>query len=170
MDNFKTLKLDSSFRPVEVIDAIEALVLCLVGKAMAVESYSEEIKTVTEKFKLPLVIALKTIVKFRLTTIPCKRQNVIWRDNSQCQYCANYFMQDKLTIDHVLPRSKGGKNTWHNLVTACKKCNQKKGSRTPEQANMRLLRKPYRPKTSILRTVKKTDINPIWEDYLWNLT
>jgi 5-methylcytosine-specific restriction endonuclease McrA len=144
MDNFKTLKLDSSFRPVEVIDAVEALVLCLVGKAAAVESYNEQIRTVTQKFNLPSVIALKTIVKFRFTTMACKRQNVFWRDDNQCQYCANYFPTDKLTIDHIKPRSKGGKNTWFNLVTACKKCNQKKGDRTPTQANMKLIREPYR--------------------------
>ena len=64
MESFKTLKLDSSFRPVEVIDAIEALVLCIVGKAMAVEEYTEEIRTVTKKFILPSVIALKKVVKF----------------------------------------------------------------------------------------------------------
>ncbi len=170
MENFKTLKLDSSFRPVEVIDAVEALVLCIVGKAMAVEKYTEEVRTVTEKFKLPSVIALKTIVKFRFTTIACKRANVIWRDNNQCQYCANTFPSEKLTLDHVLPRSKGGKNTWFNLVAACKKCNQKKGNKTPDQAGMKLIREPFRPKTNILRAVNKANINPIWKDYLWNMS
>ena len=169
MHEFKTLKLDASFRPIEVIDAVEALVLCLVGKAAAVETYSEVVNTVTEKFQLPSVIALKKVVKFHFTTMACKRQNVFWRDNNQCQYCANYFPIDKLTIDHILPRSKGGKNTWLNLTTACKKCNQKKGSRSPEEANMMLIRAPYKPKSSILRMVKKSQIEPIWKDYLWGL-
>ena len=170
MENFKTLKLDSSFRPVEVIDAVEALVLCIVGKAMAVEEYAAEIKTVTEQFALPSVIALKRIVKFRFTTMAPKRDNVFWRDNSQCQYCSIFLPKEELTLDHVLPRSKGGKNSWTNLVAACKKCNQKKGDRTPEQANMYLIRSPYRPKTNILRAVNKNQINPIWKDYLWNLS
>ena len=171
MNDFKTLKLDASFRPVEVIDAIEGLVLCLVGKAAAVETYADEvINTVTEKFELPAVIALKKIVKFRFTTVACKRQNVIWRDDNQCQYCAKFFPTDKLTIDHVLPSSRGGKNTWLNLVTACKKCNQKKGDKTPKEAGMKLICKPYRPKTNILRTVKKSQISPIWNDYLWGVS
>ena len=170
MNDFKTLKLDASFRPVEVIDAIEALVLCLIGKAAAVETYTEVINTVTEKFELPLVIALKRIVKFHFTTVACKRANVIWRDENQCQYCANYFPTDKLTIDHIMPSSRGGGDTWLNLATACKKCNQKKGNKTPEEAGMALIRAPFRPKTNILRAVKKSQINPIWKDYLWGVS
>ena len=170
MNDFKTLKLDASFRPVEVIDAIEALVLCLVGKAAAVETYSEVINTVTEKFELPAVIALKRIVKFHFTTVACKRSNVIWRDDNQCQYCAKYFPTDKLTIDHIMPSSRGGGDTWLNLATACKKCNQKKGNKTPEEAGMLLIRPPFRPKTNILRAVKKNQINPIWKDYLWGVS
>jgi 5-methylcytosine-specific restriction endonuclease McrA len=168
MEVFKTLKLDASFRPVEVIDAIEALVLCIVGKAAAIENYSDAVKTVTESFALPSVIALKRVVKFKFTTMACKRPNIMWRDDYRCQYCAKHLAPEKLTIDHVIPRSKGGKNTWFNLVTACKKCNQKKGNFTPEQAGMKLIRPPYRPKTHILRTVKKSQIAPVWKEYLWN--
>ena len=91
MNETKTLKLDSSFRPIEVIDAVEALVLCLIGKAQAIETYSKVIRSVNESFELPCVIALKRIVKFRYQTIPCHRRNVIWRDNNQCQYCAKTF-------------------------------------------------------------------------------
>jgi len=170
MENFKTLKLDSSFRPVEVIDAIEALVLCLIGKAMAVEKYAAEVRTVTEKFNLPSVIALKRVVKFRFTTMTCKRANVMWRDDNQCQYCTTIFPSEKLTIDHVIPRSRGGKNTWLNLVVACKKCNQRKGNQTPIQAGMKLMREPFKPKTNILRTMSKTNMNPVWKDYLWNMS
>ena len=170
MHDFKTLKLDASFRPVEVIDAVEALVLCIVGKASAVENYTEAINTVKEKFLLPSVIALKRIVKFHFTTVACKRTNVIWRDENQCQYCANYFCSDKLTIDHILPSSRGGQNTWLNLVAACKKCNQKKGNKTPKEAGMILIRKPFKPKSNVLRTVKKNQINPIWKEYLWNMS
>ncbi|HCT54554.1 MAG TPA: HNH endonuclease [Balneola sp.] len=170
MESFKTLKLDSSFRPVEVIDAVEALILCIVGKALAVEEYAEEIRTVTKNFTLPSVIALKRVVKFRFTTMAPARDNVFWRDNNQCQYCCNVFPKEELTLDHIVPRSKGGDNSWLNLVAACKKCNQKKGNCTPEQANMILIRKPYRPKTNILRAVNKNEINPIWKEYLWGMS
>jgi len=143
MVSAKTLKLDMSFRPIEIIDAVEALVLCLVGKAQAVETHMIEINSVN------------------------KRHNIIWRDQNQCQYCGNKFCIENLTIDHIIPRSKGGKNTWKNLVAACKKCNQKKGDKTPEQANMVLIRVPYKPKTNILRNINKNQIIPIWKDYLW---
>tara|TARA_B100000282_G_scaffold264662_1_gene215354 strand:- start:6 stop:524 length:519 start_codon:yes stop_codon:yes gene_type:complete len=167
MNGVKTLKLDLAFRPIEVIDAVEGLVLCLIGKAQAIESHTHEIRSVSDSFKLPSVIALKRIVKFHFHTMACKRQNVLWRDKYQCQYCSKKDNVDKLTIDHVVPRSKGGKNTWLNLVTACKKCNQKKGSKTLEQANMKLIKKPFEPRCSVLRGVKKNQISPIWKDYLW---
>ena len=167
MTETKTLKLDSSFRPIEVIDAVEALVLCLIGKAQAIETYSKDIKSVNESIELPCVIALKRKVKFRYQTIPCHRRNVIWRDNNQCQYCAKYFMADKLTIDHVVPRSRGGKNNWLNLVTACKKCNQKKGDKTPSEAGMPLIREPKVPKSDIFKNISKNQIVPRWKYYLW---
>ena len=70
-------------------------------------------------------------------------------------------------MDHVLPKSRGGKNTWENLVAACMKCNQKKGSRTPQESGMIPLKKPFRPKAIILRTVSKNQISELWKSYLW---
>ena len=166
-DNAKTLKLDSSYRPIEIVDALEALVLCMVGKAYAVENYTQKIRSVKESFNLPAVIVLTRYVKFKFNTISCNRRNIIWRDQSQCQYCTNYFDSQALTIDHVKPRSKGGANTWTNLVAACKKCNQKKGDRTPEQAGMKLLKEPKKPKTSVLLTMGKKTVNSLWKNYLW---
>jgi len=161
------LKLDSAYRPIEVIDAIEALVMCIVGKAIPVETYEKKISSPSRSFDLPAVIVLKTVVKFRFTTVACNRMNIIWRDNNQCQYCANYFPNDKLTMDHVVPKSRGGDNSWENLVAACKKCNQKKGSRTIKESGMNPLRKPVRPKANILRTISKNQISELWKDYLW---
>jgi len=163
----KALKLDSSYRPLEIVDAVEALVLCLIGKARAIETYKKEIKSVSESFKLPAVIVLTRYVKFQFHTMTCTRANVIWRDQNKCQYCAKEEESKVLTIDHVLPRSKGGKNTWENLVAACKKCNQKKGDRTPKEANMKLLRKPKKPKSSVLRTLGNKQIDDLWKNYLW---
>ncbi len=170
MKGIKALKLDSSFRPIDVIDAVEALVLCLVGKANAIENHKKEIKSVSDSFKLPAVIVLKRYIKFRFTTVPCNRENILWRDQNQCQYCANFFKSEKLTLDHVLPKSRGGKNTWTNLVASCKKCNQKKGSRTNEESGMYPIKKPVCPKDSILRRLKKEQISPIWKNYLWDFS
>jgi len=161
------LKLDSAYRPIEVIDAIEALVMCIVGKAIPVETYEKKISSPSRSFDLPAVIVLKTVVKFRFTTVACNRMNIVWRDNNQCQYCANYFPSDKLTMDHVIPKSRGGDNSWENLVAACKKCNQKKGSRTIKESGMNPLRRPVRPKAYILRTISKNQISELWKDYLW---
>ena len=136
------LKLDASYRPIEVIDALEALVMCIIGKAIPVEIYDKKIRSTSSAFDLPAVIVLKTVVKFRFTTVACNRANIVWRDNNQCQYCGNFFPLDKLTMDHVIPKSRGGKNTWENLAAACMKCNQKKGSRTPKESGMIPLKKP----------------------------
>jgi len=164
---FKALKLDSSYRPIEVIDAIEALVMCIIGKAIVLETYEQKISSPSVSFELPAVIVLKTIVKFKFTTISCNRLNIVWRDNNQCQYCANYFPLDKLTMDHVMPKSRGGKNVWENLVAACKKCNQRKGSKTTKESGMYPLKKPRKPKANILRTISKNQISDLWKDYLW---
>jgi 5-methylcytosine-specific restriction endonuclease McrA len=166
-NNAKTLKLDISYRPIEIVDAVEALVLCLIGKAQAIENYKKEIKSVSDSFKLPAVIVLKRFVKYHFKVISTHRREIILRDNNQCQYCSKELPSENLTLDHIIPKSKGGKNTWDNLVAACKKCNQRKGNRTPEEANMKLLNKPKKPKYDILRTVGKNQVSELWINYLW---
>jgi 5-methylcytosine-specific restriction endonuclease McrA len=165
----KTLKLDSSFRPIEVVDSLEALVLCLLGKASAIENYAKKVHSPSSSFYLPAVIVLKRYVKYQFTKLTPNRTNVLWRDKLQCQYCVKTFNSEELTLDHVIPKSRGGENTWENLVTACKRCNQKKGARFLHETGMRLCRAPVRPKNSALRTLKKEQIDDIWKDYLWDL-
>jgi 5-methylcytosine-specific restriction endonuclease McrA len=161
----KTLKLDSTYRPVGVIDCLEALVLCIVGKATAIEEYEKEVSSPSTSFKIPSVIVLKTVVKFIHTGFRPTRRNILWRDNNRCQYCGNIFLNSELTIDHVMPKSRGGPNTWTNLVACCKKCNQIKRDRTPEEADMKLYQKPAKPKHSVLKHIG--DVQPIWNIYLW---
>lgn len=161
----KTLKLDSTYRPVGVIDCLEALVLCIVGKATAVEEYEDEISSPSVTFKIPSVIVLKNVVKFISRSIRATRNNIIWRDKNTCQYCGYVGTSSNLTLDHVLPKSRGGDNSWLNLVTCCKKCNQKKRDRTPEEADMKLLNKPVKPKHTVLKNIN--EVQPIWNIYLW---
>ena len=99
----KTLKLDSTYRPVGVIDCLEALVMCIVGKATAVEEYDEEISSPSVTFKLPSVIVLKTVVKFISRGIGPSRKNILWRDKNQCQYCGVIEAPNDMTIDHMIP-------------------------------------------------------------------
>ncbi len=164
----KALKLDSSYRPIEIIDAIEALVMCLVGKATAIEKYTKRIRTPSTTFELPAVVVLRRIVKFRFYEVLCNRENVIWRDDFTCQYCGEEFPFVDLTLDHVIPSSRGGTNEWDNLVASCKKCNQRKGNRTPQESHMFPINKPYKPRPNILRSVKKSQISDLWKNYLWN--
>ena len=166
----KALKLDSSYRPVDIIDAVEALVLCLVGKAHSVESYSEEIHSVSESFKLPAVIVLKRYVKFQFTSMVCNRANVLWRDKNQCQYCGKKYEGSELTLDHVIPKSREGTNQWNNIVAACKKCNQRKGNKTPSESGMFLLKKPRKPKPTLLRILNGGPVAPQWKNYLWDFS
>jgi len=163
----KALKLDASYRPIEVIDALEALVLCLMDKAAAIENYARNVHSATKRFKLPSVIVLKKVIKFKINGLACNRANVLWRDMRRCQYCYKHHDDRELTLDHVVPKSRGGLNTWTNIVTACKDCNQKKGNKTPAEANMRLYRQPVKPKTSLLNYNKISNVNEIWKNYLW---
>ena len=164
-NNLKALKLDLTYRPIEVIDSIEALVLCIVGKAIAVEQHADAIRSPSSIFNLPSVIVLKNLVKYRIKTIYCTRENVLSRDNHTCQYCRVRPLGRELTLDHIIPKSRGGKNTWKNLITACKKCNQRKGNRTPKEAGMFLINKPRKPKYDFLNNVSL--VEDVWLNYLW---
>ena len=86
-NNIKTLKLDSSYRPIEIVDAVEALVLCLIGKAQAVENYKNKINSVSKSFTLPAVIVLNRYVKYKFKILNVHRKEIILRDKNQCQYC-----------------------------------------------------------------------------------
>ncbi len=96
--------------------------------------------------RLPEVIILRAFNGFIRREVPFTRRNIFARDRHQCQYCARLFSKQELTLDHVMPRSRGGKDTWDNLVLACKACNVRKGNRTPDEANMPLLRRPEAPR------------------------
>ena len=93
--------------------------------------------------ELPSVIKIRDFVKYDNLSVDLNRKNILSRDEHSCQYCGD--KSSPLTIDHILPKGRGGQDSWENLVTACKFCNQKKGNKTPEEANMELRRKPKRP-------------------------
>lgn len=166
-DTTKTLKLDAGFRPLEVIDSLDALIMCIMDKAVAVESYGEKIFTTYKSFSLPAVIILKRLVNIDNISLTCTRNNVIWRDKCVCQYCNKKFPANHMTVDHIIPKSRGGEKSWTNLVAACKECNQKKGPRTPKESNMFPIRAPFKPKPTTLKKIKRHKINEVWLDYLW---
>lgn len=121
------------------------------------------IQTVNFELQVPRVIRLLGYDRMPKQTVKFNRRNIFARDRNQCQYCGNYFPTSELSLDHVLPRSQDGPTTWENIVCACVDCNIKKGGRTPEQANLTLIRKPFKPKRSPVLSMKLT--NPKYESW-----
>ena len=114
----------------------------------------------------PAVIVLKSYVRKKFMSYACNRKNVVWRDKNVCQYCGNRFCFSDLTMDHVIPKSRGGDKSWTNIVTSCKRCNNSKGDRTPEEAKMPLIKKPFIPKWNIDVLLRDKKIPQEWKNYI----
>ncbi|XP_030453052.2 uncharacterized protein LOC115674707 isoform X2 [Syzygium oleosum] len=143
---FRGLVLDLSYRPVNVVCWRRAICLEFMEKADVLEYYDQTVNSPSGSFYIPAVLRvphLLQVVKRRRVKSNLSRKNILYRDSYTCQYCSS---GENLTIDHVLPISGGGEWTWENLVTACSKCNSKKGQKTIEEANMKLLKTPKAPK------------------------
>ena len=166
MHNVSVLKLDSSFKPVEVISWQEAVVLTWLNKAWAVEYTDKWVRSAKEAFQIPSVIVLFRYIDEKFFSLPCTRKNILTRDDHQCQYCGNYFRESDLTIDHVIPRSKGGKNEWDNVATACRACNQRKSNYLLENSPVSIIRKPKKPSYRSLIKKRIGDANSKWKEYL----
>ncbi|MGD9649052.1 MAG: HNH endonuclease [Pirellulales bacterium] len=121
------------------------------------------IRAVNFEIQVPRVIRLLVYDRLPKQTVRFNRRNIFARDGNRCQYCGRRFPTSELSLDHVVPRSRGGDTTWENIVCSCVKCNVRKGGRTPVEANMRLVRAPYRPKRSPLLTIKLG--NPKYESW-----
>lgn len=158
----KVLVLNASYEPLNITSWRRAIVLLLKGKA---EQLEHEDRYIYADVPFPKVIRLRYYVRVPYKEIPLTRRNLLERDRNTCQYCTS---KEQLTLDHVIPRSRGGGDTWENLVTACVRCNVKKGNRTPKEANMTLLTKPRRPHSSLhFELIKCTqgNHNPEWKKY-----
>lgn len=143
MHGNRVLVLNFDYSPLSVCTAQRAFLLVFLQKAEMLADYKEcLLHTVDDSFPLPAVIRLNRFVVVPYKGVLLSRQNIFKRDAYTCQYCGT---QKELTLDHVVPRSKNGKSSWTNLVTACKRCNARKGNYTPEAAGLRLQKKPERP-------------------------
>ena len=154
------LVLNSDYSPLNITSLQRGFVLVDKGKAEIVKKGEKDIVTTIGNFVRPVIIRLLDYIRYRPTNLKVNRKRIFKRDKSTCQYCGS---KKHLTIDHVMPRSRGGENTWTNLVTCCSRCNVYKGNRTPKEANMKLLNKPYEP--SIFSPVLYDDAGRIWEDF-----
>ncbi|MDE3058435.1 MAG: HNH endonuclease [Bacteroidota bacterium] len=149
-----------------VCNVKKAIVLLFLGKAELIEAVNgKALHSVSMTMPFPSVVRLSLYIRVPYKKIILSRKNILRRDGHRCQYCGRGDLP--LTIDHVTPRSRGGEETWENLVCACVQCNNKKGDRTPEEALMQLIRKPIRPNhvTFIRHFVGNVDER--WKPYLF---
>src|SRR5690606_31470162 len=138
-------------------------VLLLKEKAELIETATALLRSESFSLPRPLVIRLVYFVKIpRRVSLPVTRRGVLSRDQYTCQYCGSSPPRKELTIDHVLPRSRGGKTTWENIITACQKCNGRKGNRTPAEANMKLLSEPQRPRYVAIAALGNAEAKQAW--------
>ena len=140
------LVLNANFEPLNVCNTRRAIGLVMTGKANLVLNGRGEIKTVSRSFPRPSIIRLERMIKRPRPTIKLNKREILRRDDHACQYCGSRLAQ--LTIDHIVPRRLGGRHIWENLVAACPACNHRKGGRTLEQAQRRLLQPPSKPPSS----------------------
>ncbi|MCD6116054.1 HNH endonuclease [bacterium] len=139
----RVLVLNQNYEPLSVCSAKRAVILLYLHKAEMVERNHDIIHSVSVSIPLPSIVRLSDYKRIPKKRIVLSRKNIIRRDNHKCQYCGT--SEEPLTVDHIIPRVRGGKDTWENLVCACMRCNTKKGDRTPEEAGMKLLREPKKP-------------------------
>lgn len=136
----KVLLLNATYEPLNVCTWQRALKLIVKGKAEEVEHNG---CLINQTISAPTVIRLRYYVVVPYKELPFNKKNIYHRDEHTCQYCGK--KTSDLTIDHVIPRSRGGKNTWENVAAACSKCNNKKANKTPQETGMKLSKKPCRP-------------------------
>lgn len=168
----QVLLLNITYEPLKVINWRKAVTLLFLDKVEVLEEYSREIHSVSFAVKLPSVVRLLRMVKKPRIPVKFSRQNIYSRDKYRCQYCGRKLPPEDLTYDHVIPRYRGGKTRWDNIVTCCIRCNREKGGRTPVEAGMRLINKPSRPSwiPALRVTIGIRDVPSSWRDYLyWNV-
>ncbi|MFM7512268.1 MAG: HNH endonuclease [Cyanobium sp.] len=135
------LVLNASYEPLNITSWRRAVVMVLKGKAEGLEHDGG--RQIRSDLMQPTVIRLRQFVRVPYRPLPLTRRNLFQRYFHRCQYCGS--RQERLSVDHVLPRSRGGMDTWENVTTACLSCNVRKGNRTPREACMVLARPPHRP-------------------------
>jgi 5-methylcytosine-specific restriction endonuclease McrA len=165
----KALVLNASYEPLRIVSWQKALILWFQDKVEILEYHKQFVRSVSVTFELPSVLRMKKYVKpKRIDGVRYCRENLYVRDLYTCQYCCVKFAAKDLTIDHVLPASQGGLKNWTNTVTACRKCNQKKANRTPEKANMPLLKPAKSPAwlPVLEHEVPSNSAPAVWKEYL----
>jgi 5-methylcytosine-specific restriction endonuclease McrA len=165
--NHPVLVLNQSYEPLAVCRARRAIVLVFQGKAEMLEDGLGYLHTIAQTVPIPSVIRLGQMVRRPRRDRKMSRYEIFNRDKYTCQYCGEQSRH--LTLDHVIPRYRGGQHTWENVVSACTDCNRRKAGRTPKEANMKLIRQPAPPNGSHLFVVPHQYANKRdeWRKYFY---
>jgi 5-methylcytosine-specific restriction endonuclease McrA len=165
----RTLVLNVGYDPVRVVPWTAAVTMLWLEKADVVSEYPAVIRSQTIEIQMPAVLRLRKRQR-KTGAVRFKRRYVFARDRWTCQYCGERFVATGLTYDHVLPRARGGKTRWENIVTSCGPCNHEKANRTPEEAGMKLLKRPKKPRwmpAVIARALESGEPVPAqWEQWV----
>ncbi len=183
MLNTNVLVLNRLYQPVHVTSVKRAFSLLYQGVAKAIDQQyklyefadwaelsaaeHESVSTINRRIRVPRVVVLSAYEHLPKGRVRFSRLNIYARDGDICQYCGKKLARSELNLDHVLPRSQGGKTSWENVVCSCVPCNLKKGGRTPDQASMKLLKRPVRPRwTPFFRGAAKRVTYREWLPFL----
>jgi 5-methylcytosine-specific restriction endonuclease McrA len=160
----QVLVLNASYEPLNVCSVRRAHVLVFKGKAEVLEELEKPLRSASDTFQRPHVIRLLHFVRVpRAVKRKISRKALFARDGHKCAYCGS---TGKLTLDHVVPRSRGGDSVWENVVTSCAPCNLRKGNRTPEEIKMRMLITPSAPTPALFVTLSAPGVPDGWQPYL----
>ena len=165
--NSTVLVLNQNYEPLNICNVRRAFVLVFDGKAEILETQASMLQSASRAFPSPSVIRMVYLIHKPRPRVKLTRREVFIRDGYTCQYCGR--QSGDLTIDHVVPRSRGGGHSWDNLVSACKPCNHRKGGKLPTEARMALRRAPAEPRAGLYYTIERRLDGPVadaWEKFL----
>lgn len=188
---YRVLVLNRLWQPVNIVGVPRAFSLLLQDHAQVINThdgqfgmmdsdqwirYCQEdvptdgeayLQTVKYRIRVPKVLLLREYSQLPVQEVKFTRENLFERDNYRCQYCGDVFVADDLNMDHVIPRDKGGRTSWENIVTSCIQCNSRKANRLPHQASMHLIRKPERPRQRpFISSLIGNDCDAAWEHFI----
>jgi 5-methylcytosine-specific restriction endonuclease McrA len=168
-DHVQTLVLNASYEVMKIVNWRKAVRWFFLDKVDVIEEYSEYILTPSLQMKIPAVVKYRKLIKPKYRALKFSRINVYARDGFTCQYCARKFARPKLTLDHVIPKSRGGPSSWINCVACCTDCNVKKADKTPKEAGLKLLHEPRQPNQieafALAMRLKAVTIPEAWKNY-----